>query len=666
MTTTSKFTRVLAGVTAFAAVATVGLVSSTASALPAGTASTTGMTLTAIPGTATSNFNLVLASNGFSLAAGTDTCPGDSNGGYRWTSFMVPATVDAATLTYNASGPIVVAPNTFAQPLFSSTQSAQVNKAPGLSDGLISPPTFSFLALNSVGTSVPDGAYKIGIACSLAGATAKFWEVPITIANSVTTAGVTTFNWGNPGAPAAPVLASPLTVGNATLSGSFTATPSIPATSGYTVTAVPTPAGVTVTANFVAAGAFSLGAASGTQTGSIVNGSTYSVTVVATNSVGPSPASNAVVSPTVAPPAVGAPVLTATSGVGSVDLAWTTPTAPVGATLTGYIVTATPAVTSGTSIPVAAGINVKNVPAAPGSYSFTVLATYTPGVFVGTVSNAAVGSSLSAQVLIQDIIVVRPLGALVLTQRCGVYGSAAAVSDNVFGSLPLLNASPANADPVDAATGYNTFPVGTPSGGQPSTTPGVYTGDPLFPQYPFPVDGAGNPTANYPTRCGIDLGTGKLITSGPKAGQYFTATGRMAQITVVNTQDVDGGWTLNGRMSTFTRTGGGDSFSGNLLGWNPEVTYDSAPNLDGYDMVVLPGGVREATSTASTTGLGAASNDVNTTQSQSLAKSAASAGTAPGGTGSLGMAVIDARLRLLIPVSANSGTYTGTLTFTTV
>jgi hypothetical protein len=33
---------------------------------------------------------------------------------------------------------------------------------------------------------------------------------------------------------------------------------------------------------------------------------------------------------------------------------------------------------------------------------------------------------------------------------------------------------------------------------------------------------------------------------------------------------------------------------------------------------------------------------------------------------SLGMAVLDARVRLLIPVSADAGTYTGTLTFSAV
>ncbi len=637
----TKFTR-FAAVAAALAVATVGLITTNAAAAPAlGT-----NVLVASTGTANTIFTLTPPVGA--------SCTGSGSGvpAYRWQTFFVSAAVDASTLTY-ASGPNAVA-GQFVSPLYDSVGTPILNRNPASSPlGLISGiPTMSLSSLiGAVG--LVDGAYKIGFACTQAGAldAGKYWETAITIGN-VTATGFT-YALGAGAAPVAPVLAGTLTPGDQTLGGSFTAALSTPTTTGYTVTAVPA-SGPTVTVPVAAVGAFTL-------TG-LVNGTSYAVTVTGANGVGTSVNSNTV-NGTPSPPVIGAPVLTATSGVGQVVLSWTTPVAPGAATLSGYTVIATPTV-AGSPFSAVAGVNTLNVPAPGGSYSFTVQAIYTPVIYVGAVSNAASASSNNAQTLIQDLMVVRPAGALVLTQRCGVYGSAAAVSDNVFGPLALLLASPATADPVDATTGY-TF-GGLPTGSAPLLTVGG-SGDPVFGGYPYPVDAVtGLPNPSYPTRCGIDLGTGKLITSGPKAGQYFTATGRMAQITVVNTQDVDGGWTLNGRMSTFTRTGGGDSFSGNLLGWNPEVTYDSAPNLDGYDMVVLPGGVREATSTASTTGLGAASNDVNTTQSQSLAKSAAFAGTAPGGTGSLGMAVIDARLRLLIPVSANSGTYTGTLTFTTV
>ena len=256
----------------------------------------------------------------------------------------------------------------------------------------------------------------------------------------------------------------------------------------------------------------------------------------------------------------------------------------------------------------------------------------------------------SAQLIIQDIQVVRPSGALVLTQRCGVFGSAAEYTDAVFGTLPLLPAT-TGADAVAGAvpTGVGTAPTQGAGG----------VADPQFPQYPYPVDANGVPAATYPTNCAIDLGTGTLITSGPRAGQYFKATGRIAQITVVNTRDADTGWTLNGRMSAFTSTTDAtDTFSGNLLGWDPEVTWDSDVDLDGYNMTVAAGGVRQPQGAASATGLGAAFNSTNTSLASSLAQS-------PAGT-SLGQAVLDARLRLLIPVTADAGIYRGTLTFTTV
>ena len=279
--------------------------------------------------------------------------------------------------------------------------------------------------------------------------------------------------------------------------------------------------------------------------------------------------------------------------------------------------------------------------------------TITPGAGAGLFS-----FSVIEPVLIQDVSTGRPQGALVLTQRCGVHGSAPAFSDPVFGSLPALPAT-SGADPLgaDPPTAVGSAPVIDSAPSDPNAGNGP--ADPSFPQYPYPVDGIGDAAPNYPTNCAIDLGTGALVTSGPRAGQYFRATGRLAQLTVVNTRDSDSGWTLNGRMSSFvSTTDATDSFSGNLLGWDPEVTWDSSATLDGYDMVVNAGGVRQPEPSSSTTGLGAPFNSTNTGLAGSLAQS-------PGGS-SLGQAVIDARLRLIIPVTADAGTYRGTLTFTTV
>ena len=47
-----------------------------------------------------------------SLAAPNNTCPGDATtagGGFRWSQYIVSASVDAATLTWNANGPVLPA-----------------------------------------------------------------------------------------------------------------------------------------------------------------------------------------------------------------------------------------------------------------------------------------------------------------------------------------------------------------------------------------------------------------------------------------------------------------------------------------------------------------------------------------------------------------------------
>lgn len=585
-----------------------------------------------------------LGANTLTPASGTDatvfsltppagaSCTGSGSGtpAYRWQTYMVSAAVDASTLTY-ASGPNAVA-GQFVSPLFDSFGTPIQNRGPAATPlGLISGiPTMSLSALTTDPLLV-DGAYKIGFACTQAGAldAGKYWETPITISGRTATG----FNYSFGAVPGAPT-GVVVTAGDAQLSVAFAAVTAAPSVTGYTVTATPSGGGAPVTQT---------GAGSPIVVAGLTNGTLYNVTVAATNSVGTGATAAGSGTPVIGT-LPGVTGLTVAAGA-TQDIAvlnWTNPAGSNGATIA-----VTPA-QAGFPVALGAGVSTYTTASlAPGLYQFTVTATYaagnpsTPATYLHSV--------IAGGVLIQDITVVRPTGALVLTQRCGVNGSAAALpSDGVFGPLAAIPAT-LNADPGPTGYAYGGLPVGT------APTP---VGATEFAQYPYPVDAAGIPLVTYPTNCGVNLGTGRLITSGVRAGQYFAATGVMNQITVVNTQDVDSGWTLNGRMSAFNRTGGGDSFSGNLLGWNPEVTYDSAPNLDGYDMSVAAGGVREATSTASTSGLGDVSNETNTTLAQSLAKS-------PAGS-SLGMAVVDARLRLLIPVTANSGTYTGTLTFTTV
>ncbi len=568
----------------------------------------------------------------FSLAVNnpSNVCQGDTaTGGYRWQQYIAAASVDPALITI--AGGVLSAPGAgFVEPLYSTTGSPQINRNTAVATGqIVGTSTLNF----NTNTLPGNGAYNIGFVCTLAGVTTRHWVTPITVTGFV---GPGTFNWF-----AYPIMQIPGLVLDGTsptggiLTGSFNPVPSTPAATSYTVTL--SPGGATVT--IPAAGPYTF------SFPGLTNGAAYTASVVATNAVGSSTPTTATA--TVGPDIIPAPGVVSTSFTFVFSIAITPAAAPAGATLISHTVTVTPALV-GSPFILPAGTNTLNVGGTStcgNPYQVTVQANYN-APFVGAAFNATY-AYFCAEPVIQDIEVVRPAGALVLTQRCGVFGSAAAYTDTTFGTLPALTAT------ADADTAG-----GTPTGTAPTLGLGG-AADSLFAQYPYPVDAAGIPNPNYPTDCAIDLGTGQLITSGPRAGQYFKATGRIAQITVVNTRDADSGWTLNGRMSTFTSTTDAtDTFSGNLLGWDPEVTWDSNANLDGYDMTVTRGGVRQPQATASTTGLGDGFNSTNTALASSLAQATPAL--------SLGQAVMDARLRLLIPVTADAGTYTGTLTFTTI
>jgi hypothetical protein len=605
-----KISRALA-VTAGIAAATFGLAAN-ASAAPAGT-----NVLNPTSGNEATAFSLTPPSGA--------ACSGAGTSGYRWSAFIVSANVDPSTLTYIGSGPTGNAAGTYASPLYDTVGNPITLKNPAAAPlGLISGiPSFNFTT-NLGGTNFGNGAYTIGFACTLAGAVeaGHYWTTPVTF-SSVTAAGLT-YNFG--AVPAAPVLGA-LTPNNGSLAGSFTAAASTPAQSGYTVTAVPT-VGATVTLPVAAPGAFTL-------TG-LTNGVSYAVSVTATNSVGTSAPSNTVTA-TPAPAAYAAPTLSAASAVGSVVLSWTAPVGDSGRT--GYTISGS---FPGSPVTVAAGAvttTISGLTAGP-SFSFTIVATY-PVPFSGTPSNTVSAVAFPNSLIVQDISVNRPVGALVMTQRCGVNGPLPDASDNVFGSLPALTST---------ATGPTPNPYGFNPGGTAPTLGLGGSADPLFSQYPYPVDAAGVPNPNYPTDCGINLGIGKLITSGPRAGQYFTAAGRINQVTIVDTRDANTNWTVNGTMSNFVN--GSDSFSGDYLGWVPSKTDDSTATLAGYDQTVTAGPAVSPWSVAT----------LNTANGLGSSKVLASA---PAGAG-LGIATLDARLKLLIPLTAKNGTFTGTLTFTAI
>jgi hypothetical protein len=319
---------------------------------------------------------------------------------------------------------------------------------------------------------------------------------------------------------------------------------------------------------------------------------------------------------TVGPPRPPVTDLAGQPGVESVLLTWT---APAGTAPVGYTVDSTPALPGGPFTASAAATSLLIPGLVDGVvYTFIVTPLHPPPATGSTAVIAAV-TGASPQVGTGGIQVLRPAGGLVLTQRCGVYGALPEEPPSVgFGAVP---AEPASTDQVGTA---------------PSTDGGI--SDPVFPEYPYPSQ----PT--YPTHCGVDLGIGRLVTAGPLAGAYFEATGRINQITVVDTRDADRGFSVNGVVSDFVD--GSDTFPGSLLGWSPVMTDDSDVNLDGYDQLVVAGAVVPP-------GAGGG---------LSLPRSLAAASNGRG----LGVAVLDARLKLLIPVTADAGTYTATLTFTTI
>ncbi|MDP1818337.1 MAG: fibronectin type III domain-containing protein [Acidimicrobiales bacterium] len=579
-------------------------------------------------GTSASTFTLRLP-NGAS-------CGGDSaNDDYRVQSYMVPASVDPSTLTFNAAGPI---PNTlgagFRQPLYDSNgsgyvdaQTANATSPPGPGP-IINIPDFNYGAVFVPG-DIPAGAYNLGIACTLGPAgpdqMKEYWNVTKTFSTNGGD-GFANVSWSVGAVPAAPTLTA-VTPGDGSLAVAFTAGASTPATTGFTVTATP-PAGAPVTAT---------GGSSPITVPGLTNGTEYSVTVRATNSVGSGPESNALTgTPNPSRPAVTG--LTATPGVGSIDVDWSY----AGPSVTGYAVTVDPA--EGTTIVDEANTSAQITGLTAGTlYTVTVTPLYATAP-AGTPAQVGPVTPNSAQTIQQHLEVTRPVGNLVLTQVCGAFGALPA------GTGTTSPGFPSGSLPAVAAAGPGTAPMQSWDEGLASPTEGSNP-DGGFAQYPYPTDADGVPSATYPTHCGIDLGKGKLITSGAGAGQFFAASGRLNQVTVVDTRDTDDGWTVNGTMGAFTKPGA--SFSGNHLGWNPFLTSDTPAFDDDLD---------PATPDYSQAAAAGAPVEPRSTGANGLAAGRA-LGTAPQDSG-LGIAVFDAWLKLLIPVTAVNGVYEGTLTFT--
>ena len=176
---------------------------------------------------------------------------------------MVPASVDAATLTWNASGPVPPAGLTAVYPLFSNTGSPQIQKTPSIGDALITgvPAFFDFAAISAL--SVPNGDYKIGFACHKSGQTERYWQTLITVSGSTATG----FNFAVSTPPVTTTTVAPTTVAPTTVA------PTTTAAAATTTTVRPT---TTTTV----AGATTTSVAAGGPTTSIASGSTIPFTTL--------------------------------------------------------------------------------------------------------------------------------------------------------------------------------------------------------------------------------------------------------------------------------------------------------------------------------------------------------------------------------------------------
>jgi hypothetical protein len=587
---------------------------------------------------------------GLTLPVGAN-CPDTGTVGYRWHTFIAPISVDVASLTWNGSGAPVG--SALARNLFDDGGAGVRNQFPvgspvvGAISGIPANLQLSGGGVFGPGTYAP-GVYQVGIACAFADAggvnrTEKFYASRITITtNTAPSGGGAQVNFAIGAVPDAPVLTtSSYNAATTTATVNFTSTASVPATTGFTATLVPVGGATPIAPIAVPAGATSF------NVPGVALGSSYTVTLVANNSTGPSAASNSL---TIAGAVAGTISVTAPDAFegNAFTISWFAPTFPGGATPpapTSYDVAipGRPTITgvTGLSTSVPAGLAI-------GSYTATVTANYASA---GVVASGSDGFAITPNTLvIQKITVTRPPGALILTQRCGVFGPLAAFTG--VDSFPGFPVRPATGTPWTgtlAALAASADQVGTSPDINP-TLPGVQD-DPEFANYPEP-----SPTT-YPTECGLSMGTARFVSGGALAGQFYTATGRLNQVTVLDTRDTDTGWIARGDIADTFAGSTGNTFSGDYLGWVPAVTSTSDPIVGsgGYDQIVTAG---PSVAPGNNVTVANQATQIGMTENPILAESQVNQG--------LGIASMDARMNLLIPASADAADYSANLSLTVV
>lgn len=687
--------KVLSGVAALAVAASVGPFVSTplASAAAPGTPPNGSLSMT--PNSGDSQQDFVLDPDDPQI------CPGDgATDGYRWQTFFVDGANDPATLTYTSTGPSTTGTTGWVSALYDTNGNPVVNENPDIGTANISGIPVMDFSVFGPGV-VPAGEYLIGIACTLNNVTETFWQLPITISTNGGD-GASNIDYVQGWAPGAPTITG-VVADTGECEVSFTPDADNPGDSFRVEASLDGAATWTE-------GIPGTGTSSPLSVTGLTNGTDYDVRVVAVTAAGETESTN--IADCVPETNGGAVQNLAVLGQGEddgagatfVDVDWDPPAAVAGCTVNGYDVTSSPAGGPAVQPSPAGDATSARVTGVPTNTTITV--TVTPTFDPGCVGTPASVQAFIAtgNVVIQSIDVTRPIGALVLTQVCGSNGALPAEGQDAaagatFGSADgqfdvndpgtldgyVLSTAPLGFDragALPAIPAKNTSAVGAPfhqlgigaaprlaedpAGGTPTDQTSV---DPRYVdgEYPYPTDANGVPDPAGTTYCGIQLGVAEFVTEGSGAGQFFAAQAAMSQVTIVDTRNVDQGWTLTGTMSDFVADptvddGGGvdgptDSFSGDFLGWTPVVTEDTsafdsdADGVDDYDQQVIPGAPVEPGQNVGLSGETALDDDGGETIAR-----------AEPGEG-LGTAIIDARLKLLIPVTADAGLYEGDLRF---